>query len=60
MAPLAESCPPCGTAIGVREVQAAGSIELSAPMLGLYKTELVHYEGPWRGLDDLELATLSC
>lgn len=25
----------------------------------MYKTELVHYEGPWRGLDDLELATLS-
>jgi putative transposase len=28
-------------------------------LIGLYKTELVHYEGPWRGLDHLELATLS-
>lgn len=26
--------------------------------IGLYKTELVHHRGPWRGLDDLELATL--
>ena len=28
-------------------------------MIGLYKTELVHWEGPWAGADDLELATLS-
>ena len=27
-------------------------------MIGLFKTELVRWEGPWRGLDDLELATL--
>jgi putative transposase len=26
--------------------------------IGLYKTELVRPQGPWRGLDDLELATL--
>ena len=25
---------------------------------GLYKTELVRNRGPWRGLEDLELATL--
>ena len=25
---------------------------------GLYKTELVRKRGPWRGLEDLELATL--
>jgi len=28
-------------------------------LIGLYKAELVHHEGPWRGVDDLELATLS-
>ena len=28
-------------------------------MIGLYKTELVFWEGPWRGADDLELATLT-
>jgi putative transposase len=27
-------------------------------MIGLCKTELVRNTGPWRGLDDLELATL--
>ena len=26
--------------------------------IGLYKTELVRRKGPWRGLDDLEFATL--
>jgi putative transposase len=26
-------------------------------LIGLYKTELVRPEGPWRGVDDLELAT---
>ena len=28
-------------------------------LIGLYKTECIHHEGPWRGCDDLELATLS-
>jgi putative transposase len=31
---------------------------LAESVNGLYKTELVRWEGPWRGLDDLELATL--
>jgi len=25
---------------------------------GLYKTELIHRQGPWKGLDDVEYATL--
>ena len=25
---------------------------------GLYKTELIYNKGPWRGLDDVEFATL--
>lgn len=28
-------------------------------LIGLYKAECVRHEGPWRGVDDLELATLS-
>ena len=28
-------------------------------MIGLYKTECVRRDGPWRGVDDLELATLN-
>lgn len=31
---------------------------LAESVIGLFKTELVRWEGPWRGLDDLELATL--
>jgi len=27
-------------------------------LIGLYKTECTKVEGPWRGVDDLELATL--
>jgi putative transposase len=27
-------------------------------LIGLYKAECTKYEGPWRGVDDLELATL--
>jgi len=30
---------------------------LAESIIGLYKTELVRNRGPWRGLDDLELAT---
>ena len=28
-------------------------------MIGHYKTECVRHQGPWRGVDDLKLATLS-
>ena len=31
---------------------------LAETTIGLYKTELVRHRGPWRGLEDLELATL--
>jgi transposase InsO family protein len=27
-------------------------------LIGLYKTELIRRRGPWRGLDDVEVATL--
>jgi putative transposase len=32
---------------------------MAESVIGLYKTECVRHEGPWRGVDDLELATLS-
>ncbi len=32
---------------------------LAETTIGLYKTECVRHEGPWRGPDDLELATLN-
>jgi len=31
---------------------------MAESVIGLYKAELVRNKGPWRGLDDLELATL--
>src|SRR5206468_220288 len=31
---------------------------LAETIIGLYKAELVRNRGPWRGLDDLEYATL--
>ncbi len=31
---------------------------LAETMIGLYKAELIHQRGPWRGLEDVELATL--
>ena len=31
---------------------------LAETINGLFKTELIRNRGPWRGLDDLELATL--
>ncbi len=32
---------------------------LAESVIGLYKAELVERKGPWRGLDDLEYATLA-
>jgi putative transposase len=32
---------------------------LAESVNGLYKVELVYWQGPWRGADDLELATLT-
>lgn len=31
---------------------------MAESVIGLYKAELIRRQGPWRGLDDLELATL--
>ncbi|MDQ3176571.1 MAG: IS3 family transposase [Actinomycetota bacterium] len=28
-------------------------------VIGLYKTECVEHEGPWHGVDEVELATLN-
>jgi putative transposase len=32
---------------------------LAESVIGLYKTEVIRRRGPWRGLDDVELATLT-
>ena len=49
----------------VRAVASIGSVgdsydnAMAESVIGLYKTECVRHEGPWRGVDDLELATMS-
>ena len=32
---------------------------MAESVIGLYKTECVRHEGPWHGVDDLELGTLN-
>jgi putative transposase len=31
---------------------------LAESTIGLYKTELIHRRGPWKGLDEVEIATM--
>ena len=31
---------------------------LAETVIGLYKAEVIHHRGPWRGLDEVEYATL--
>ena len=31
---------------------------MAESIIGLFKTELIRRRGPWRGLDDVEIATL--
>ena len=48
-----------------RAVASIGSVgdsydnAMAESVIGLYKTECVRHEGPWHGVDDLELATMS-
>jgi transposase InsO family protein len=39
-------------------VGSAGAAYDNASVIGLYKAEVIHRRGPWRGLDDVEYATL--
>jgi transposase InsO family protein len=32
---------------------------LAETVIGLYKAEVIHHRGPWRGLDEVEYATLA-
>lgn len=31
---------------------------LAETIIGLFKTEVIHHRGPWRGIDEVEYATL--
>ena len=47
-----------GAAPSVGSVGDALDNALAETHIGLYKTELIRRRGPWRGLDDVELAIL--
>ena len=47
-----------GIAPSVGSVGDALDNALAETEIGLFKTELIHHRGPWKGLDDVELATL--
>jgi putative transposase len=47
-----------GAAPSVGTVGDALDNALAETHIGLFKTELIHRRGPWKGLDDVELATL--
>jgi putative transposase len=47
-----------GIAPSVGSVGDALDNALAETEIGLFKTELIHHRSPWRGLDDVELATL--
>jgi putative transposase len=47
-----------GAAPSVGSVGDAYDNALAESQIGLFKTEVIHPRGPWKGLDDVELATL--
>ena len=47
-----------GAAPSVGSVGDAYDNDLAESIIGLYKTEVIHRRGPWRGVDDVEYATL--
>lgn len=48
-----------GAVVSIGTVGDSYDKALAESTIGLYKTECVRHEGPWRGADDLELATLN-
>jgi transposase InsO family protein len=47
-----------GAAPSVGSAGAADDNALAERVIGLFKTEVIHHAGPWRGFDDVEYATL--
>ena len=47
-----------GVAPSVGSVGDAYDNALAESVIGLFKTEVIHRRGPWRGFDDVEYATL--
>jgi putative transposase len=47
-----------GAAPSVGSVGDAYDNALAETLIGLFKTEVIHRDGPWRGFEDVEMATL--
>jgi transposase InsO family protein len=47
-----------GVAPSVGSVGDSYDNALAETIIGLFKTEVIHHRGPWRGIDDVEYATL--
>ena len=47
-----------GAAPSVGSVGDAYDNALAETVIGLFKTEMIHRDGPWRGFEDVEMATL--
>ena len=48
-----------GAAPSVDKVGDAYDNALAETVIGLFKTEVIHRDGPWRGFEDVEMATLA-
>ncbi len=55
---LVPMCGPAGHPDGRGARGLIGANALAEAVNSLYKTELIRQQGPWRGVDDVELATL--
>ena len=55
----AESLADSGVVASIGSVGDSYDNSQAESLIGLYKNEMVKREGPWRGTDDLELATLN-
>lgn len=43
---------------GTWKIELLGGFASAVPIIGLYKTEVIHHRGPWRNIDAVEYATL--
>lgn len=50
---------PVGMGVLARSKQVRSINALAESQIGLYKSELIHHEGPWRDVDQVEAATAS-
>jgi putative transposase len=55
---IASARRPAATSALTNWLSHGGVNALAESVIGLFKTEVIHRRGPWRGFDDVEYATL--